>query len=835
MLGMDSDLASVFGVAPSGDAGVAELHSYAKALCGVGMHVLLLFPGTKEPVDIRTSIQRSKDDKAAKEVARLAGNPRWNSVRSKSGVHLATDNPALLCRHITNYRKQFGEDAHINFAISVGPSGLVVVDCDTKDQVRSFLSDFGVDVNTPPTVLTPGVERGGEWLHKDGGHFYFRRGDAELPSGTGTFVSESHWAAFWDGRYVLIPPSKRPEGLYRFTGAGIWDVPPAIVEVVGRHARIRLERGAGQVRDAGFDENIAAWSQATSWSDILGPAGWTEAARPDSCGCPTWTAPGDHGSPKSATGHEPGCSEPRYDPVNPPLHVWTDHPGEELEGWIREQQTSTVSKLRVFALLHAGGDMGQVIAAYGLSPDLNLDVEIAAAVGGDVRSLAAEFMAGDLSAPMASHQEVMGIVAASAPVSPPVVDPFADPVSSPANVVDVDLFSDPVSNDVDSAPVDPVSFTQVVGDSEDNDDDESRVPGVPTIRPFNYWRDFPAPSFMIEGLLEQGGFASIIGAPGVGKSAVALDMACSLVTGKPWQGRATIRQRVLYLPGEGLSGAVQRIQAWEAAHDASVGEDLFVGDSVIQISASRDAWAQVMKTVVDNDIGVIIFDTFARSAVGLEENSAKDVGLAVARFDHVREATKAAVIVVHHTGKGSESGRGSSALNGAVDSELLVRHRDSEEGDAVGVSIAVLATKQKNAEQMQPIPLLLSPQEGSIVVTGPSGVVDDPLSAVAPVVPKPEAVIETVERIWMALERFPEQGLSKVELRGAVPVDEGRRHRADAGRAWALQITEAIDLALKYGLIETLTGRATGARYIRGVTGISVARDAYFADRASIE
>src|SRR5699024_790034 len=118
------------------------------------------------------------------------------------------------------------------------------------------------------------------------------------------------------------------------------------------------------------------------------------------------------------------------------------------------------------------------------------------------------------------------------------------------------------------------------------------------------------------------------------------DMACALVTGQRWQGRKTIRQRVLYLPGEGMSGAVQRILAWEQAHGQNVGRDLLLGDSIIQLGASREAWEELAAYIIRHRVGLIIFDTFARMSLDIEENSATDVGKAVTRFDRLRTWTK---------------------------------------------------------------------------------------------------------------------------------------------------------------------------------------------------
>ena len=110
-------------------------------------------------------------------------------------------------------------------------------------------------------------------------------------------------------------------------------------------------------------------------------------------------------------------------------------------------------------------------------------------------------------------------------------------------------------------PSDDSPFAAEADEPADPDVLDSPTFGVPLMAPFSHWRDMPPPEYIIDGLLEHGGLSCIIGPPGVGKSSVALDMACHIATGKRWQGRQTHKTKVLYMPGEGLSGAVQRIAA----------------------------------------------------------------------------------------------------------------------------------------------------------------------------------------------------------------------------------------------------------------------------------
>jgi hypothetical protein len=793
VLGDVTAISTVFGSAPPADADISRLRGFVRAACDAGLWLLLIEPGDKQPVDMRSAVQKRQEDAAAREAARASGQPNWERAKSKGGVYLSSNDPDMLIKYMVRYRKQYGEDTPINFGIDVGRSKLIVVDCDTASQVQAFLSDFEAPADLSPTVVTPGqVDADGTWAHKDGGHFYFTV-DSPLPDYSGSLTAPGGYVLLWANRYVLIPPSVRPEGVYRLAGQDL-PAPTRLTNMVHKAIGDRMARRTEGVANSELATAVDQWAAGVAWEDILAPAGWTLTARTDNCGCDIWTAPGDHGSPKSATAHDVECTLGRYTVENAPLHIWTDYPGPELEAWMA-QHGKTLSRLQVVAALDYGGSVGDAMRKMSLVPDASAELGFGST--------------GDISRDLGISE--VNLDEPSVVLDPPGEESPPDPFDSPRGE----------SGDEPAPGVTPET------------PQEAPITGVPEIQPFDYWRDFPPPEFAIEGLLEHRGFASLIGAPGVGKSGVALDMAAAICLGRNWMGRRTLRQPVLYLPGEGLSGAVQRIKAWEDAHDLDLGTDLLFADSVIQVGASSEAWAAVIKKVLYYRVGLIIIDTFARAAVGLEENSATDVGKAVARFDWVRRQTGAGLLVVHHSRKDGLSARGSSALHGALDTELLVRDGlwwddYADDGEmAPGRVLEMVVTKQKNAAQPDhALPLLAVGHGNSFVMTGPSGIVDDPLDAVvAPRALIPESVVSIAIRIQEFAQRFAAQGLTRQEAAYGVAPDDHTAHRRDAKTAWRMRVNEAIDLGLRYMLIQTLTGTATGARYIPGPTTPQAAMD----------
>jgi hypothetical protein len=825
VLGGITPISTVLGAAPDPRADSATLKSFARACCEAGLYLLLVQPYSKIPDDVRSAVQRRKDDQAAQQAAREAGRADWDRVKAKAGVYLASNDPKVLARYIDAYRKRYESDyddnCPINFAVAVGPSKLLVVDCDTEEQVHAFLRDSGAPLDTPPTVKSPGQVNGdGTWAHSNGGHFYFTVSEP-LPQHTGSVTMPGDYVLLWADRYVLIPPSVREEGPYRLVGqdhpAPQWLV-DKVIEVTSAKAS-RIAQGANSELATAVD----TWAASTEWDDLLSGAGWSRTARPDNCGCDIWTAPGDHGSPKSATAHDTGCTLGRYTVENAPLHIWTDNPGPELEAWMASHGSKTLSRLQVAAALEYGGNIGDAMRALNVVPDdsgvLGFTADLSSEIGVSAANLSAPIELPTPKPPQEDHEPCPFVDAGAE--TPATADLFGHPTNE--EEASADLFGSPVPEPTEDADT----------------DDDAHIPGVPKIQAFAAWRDLPPPEFMIEGLIENNAFTAVVGPPGVGKSGVVLDMCAAIVTGRRWMGRKTMRQRVLYLPGEGLSGAVQRLLAWEDAHGADLGEDLFLGNSVIQVAASPEAWAAVMQQIIDLEIGQLVIDTFARASVGLEENSASDVGKAIQRFDRVREATGIGLMVVHHTNKAGGT-RGSSALNGALDTELMVTPGDWYQPMTVeemmdGRPLALHVTKQKNAPEPEGgIPMFALNHGNSFVMTGPSGLVDDPLdSVVAPRVVVPETVVSIAARVKEFVERFPTQGATRGEIAYGVDMDEATTRRRDAKTAWRMRINEAVDVALRYEMIQTLTGSATGARYIPGHMTPELAKQRWAEDTVS--
>jgi hypothetical protein len=268
----------------------------------------------------------------------------------------------------------------------------------------------------------------------------------------------------------------------------------------------------------------------------------------------------------------------------------------------------------------------------------------------------------------------------------------------------------------------------------------------------------PDPQPLIEGVLDQGTSALLYGKWGTSKSFIALDWACSVATGKPWQGRSITQQRVLYVVGEGVAGFKGRVKAWQVGWKTIIGEEQ-ISFLPMPVNLFRpDDVATVCEIVEDGGYGLVVFDTLARCMVGADENSAKDAGVVVESLATVVRSTPAArgvALGIHHTGKDGKTLRGSSSFESGADT-VYFAERD-------GNATTLTCTKRKDGPDGDRHTLRLSSIDGtnSCVIEARTG--ENPGENL------PESVA-LLQKLFS--EMFSTTGVTNTELR-AVALEHG--------------------------------------------------------------
>lgn len=214
------------------------------------------------------------------------------------------------------------------------------------------------------------------------------------------------------------------------------------------------------------------------------------------------------------------------------------------------------------------------------------------------------------------------------------------------------------------------------------------------------------PTPVVDGVLYADSLVWLQGRPGHGKSFVAIDIAGCLGLGENWQGHwVSGPYRVLYVVAEGASGLLHRVRAWESAMGQAMTRIAFLPEPV---HGGGSDWDALIELCAHGQIQVIVLDTQARLTTGMEENSARDMGVWVAQLERLRATTRACVIVVHHQGRTGEHMRGSTAMEGAATTVIQVS-KDEE-------LVTVRCLKQKDAAPFDDIQLRLVPHADSAIL-----------------------------------------------------------------------------------------------------------------------
>jgi len=149
--------------------------------------------------------------------------------------------------------------------------------------------------------------------------------------------------------------------------------------------------------------------------------------------------------------------------------------------------------------------------------------------------------------------------------------------------------------------------------------------------------------------------------------------------------------------GEGMQGVLRRLRALEIK--LGIQTPPFHITPVSAMLSEPGSSAEIIEAIkeIPGPIQAIGIDTLARNFGPGNENSTQDMNIAVHNLDEIRRYSGgAAIVTIHHLGKMDKStGRGSTVLRGAADTEYLF----SKDKDDI---VRVECTKQKDGEIPEP-------------------------------------------------------------------------------------------------------------------------------------
>jgi len=184
----------------------------------------------------------------------------------------------------------------------------------------------------------------------------------------------------------------------------------------------------------------------------------------------------------------------------------------------------------------------------------------------------------------------------------------------------------------------------------------------------------------VEDLLIRASMAVVYGESNCGKTFFMTDLALHIAMGKTWRGREIDGGGVIYCALEGSHGISNRVAAFRKHHGLEGHRLPFaIVPSAINMLDPKADTDRLIASILDAatmmgcPVKLVVIDTLSRAMAGGNENAPDDMGALVMNTDRVRQATGAAVVYVHHSGKDAAKGaRGHSLLRAATDTEIEV-------------------------------------------------------------------------------------------------------------------------------------------------------------------
>ena len=189
--------------------------------------------------------------------------------------------------------------------------------------------------------------------------------------------------------------------------------------------------------------------------------------------------------------------------------------------------------------------------------------------------------------------------------------------------------------------------------------------------------------WLVDDYILQGTQVQIVGKSGTGKTFLAIDLACSIVTGTQWNSRNVKQGPVAYINAEGHTGFQHRLKGWSIKHKSlkdtpfclSNGQTDLISNSDISILTKH-----LDKFAAENSgyIAMIFIDTLRRNMSGNEDDS-RDLSLFMNNFEGLCRKYSATGFIIHHPGHNNTSrARGSSSQKAALDTSLLLKNSKTE-------------------------------------------------------------------------------------------------------------------------------------------------------------
>lgn len=175
-----------------------------------------------------------------------------------------------------------------------------------------------------------------------------------------------------------------------------------------------------------------------------------------------------------------------------------------------------------------------------------------------------------------------------------------------------------------------------------------------------------APDYIINNILENDSHGFIIAQSQAFKTFMALQFCHSICTKSDFFGNQVFKSgKVVYVCGEGKGALARRLRGLHIKK-GGFNNNLLILEQRIGIDDNLDM-TNLKKLIEENKPVLVIFDTFASLVTDTDENSNKEVGVAINLIRSTCSDAGASSMAIHHTGKVGNSARGAYSFLGNCD------------------------------------------------------------------------------------------------------------------------------------------------------------------------
>jgi AAA domain len=224
-------------------------------------------------------------------------------------------------------------------------------------------------------------------------------------------------------------------------------------------------------------------------------------------------------------------------------------------------------------------------------------------------------------------------------------------------------------------------------------------------------QELPPPSYLVEGLIQEGSDCVLYADKQSLKSFIALDIGLSVATGTKALESFSVKRPgiVFYFAGEGRDNLERkRATAWEISHGFqpfSV-ENIYIGSGATMTSDTYvDSAIRDMLEIIGDRLGKVpvlfVIDTLSRALNGQDEDKAHVSAQYLNRIQTMRNRIGGTSLTIAHTGKDKGRGiRGSGGYGAGFDTILTVDNVSRDDETHLH-TIDLLVEKQKDDEDGQ--------------------------------------------------------------------------------------------------------------------------------------